>query len=271
MINWDKSKKNKLYILIFLLLLVVLVIVAYSIIISKKVKELDYVSNLEEIVSKNDETVFSIEKLYLCSSANAIYNTSKNITDLEIYQYTDIAVYINNYQDENGLTNTNTIKELYIDNIEIDVDENEGNQYLNYTNSLVIGSKEIVPKFTQTDRIDFNIVYTNEEKEDADYDDPTFYTDCSDPITLRYVNSLGTDYSLNEDSESSFDGSILEDANISVEYLDCKIKFKVNIVNNDGEYFSCWINFSLPLSDIYDGTTIKTASFSGYLYDFFAA
>ncbi len=274
MINWDKLGDKRKYVLIIFIIILIIEIIIYGVIICNKIQKKLFVNNLMEIVEKNQDPIFSIEKIHLCSSANVIYNSSSDgeiLRNLSIYQYTDIAIYLNNYQDENGLTNENTIKELYIDNIEIIIDENEGNQSLNYTNPLTIGSKNIVPNFNQVNRIDFNIIYSNSENETADYDEPTFYTDCSNPITLRYVNDLGTDYSIQDDSSSSFDGSILEDAGISIEDLNCKIKFKINIVNNEGNYYSCWVNFSLPLSDIYDGTTIKSTTLSGYKYDFFAS
>ena len=272
MINWDKvDNKKRKNILLILIGLLILILIPYIIIINNKIQKSAYVSQALEIVEKNEEAVFSVEKIYICNSANAVYSSSDaSDKNLGIYQYSDIAVYLNNYQDENGLTNKNTVKELYIDNIEISIDENDGIQSLSYINSLEIGSKEIAPVYTQTDRIDFNIVYTNEDNGSANYDDPTFYTDCSNPITLRYINNLSTEYVLEDDTSSSFDGSILEDAGISVDEIACSIKFKINIVNNDGEEYSCWLNFSLPLSDIYEGTTIKTASFSGTAYNFFA-
>lgn len=272
MINWDKLGNKQKYVLLILIILLILVLIAYGVIIYNKIQKNSFVNSLIEISEKNQEPTFSVEKIYLCSSANAIYNNDEqNAKDLDIYQYTDIAVYLNNYQDEYGITNKNTIKELYIDNIELLVNGNMGSQSLAYTNLLKIGSKDLVPDFTPNDRIDFNIIYSNSENEMANYDEPTFYTDCSNPITLRYVNNLGTDYSIQDDSSSSFDGSILQDAGISIEDINCKVKFKINLINNEGEYYSCWINFSLPLSDIYEGTTIKTTTLSGYRYDFFAS
>ena len=114
------------------------------------------------------------------------------------------------------------------------------------------------------------IVYTNEENEKADYNKPTFYTDCSNPITLEYLNNdIATNYKIDENKSVSFDGSILKDAGISTESLACKVKFKINIINNEDEKYSCWINFDIPLDDIYEGTTMKAKSTNNQKYVFF--
>ena len=44
-----------------------------------------------------------------------------------------------------------------------------------------------------------------------------------------------------------------------------------NLVNNNNEKFSCWMNFDIPLDELYtEGITIKSANTSGTKYDFFA-
>lgn len=269
--NWDKLNAKGIFknfnLIIFILAIIVIII--YIIILHNYIQRKSYINQLMEIVEKNEETIFSVEKIYLCSSANAIDTTEeKNLKKLDLYQYTDIAISINNFIDNNGLTNKNTVKELYIDNIDLTLDNNIGTPSLLYTNLLKIGNREVVEDFTPVDRIDFNIIYNNEENESADYTQPTFYTDCSNPITLRYINNLGTEYSIKQDSTISFDGSILKNAGISIDDINCKVKFKINIVNNEDDYFSCWINLRIPLDDIYKGTTIKSATTSGTKYVF---
>ena len=41
------------------------------------------------------------------------------------------------------------------------------------------------------------------------------------------------------------------------------------IINNDNEKYSCWINFDIPLDDIYEGTTMKAKSTNSQKYVFF--
>ena len=308
-----------LFVILIILLIIYVNIILKNIIYGKFAKQ-----NME-VYENNKEQVFKVEKILICSSANATDLSEKqNLQDMSIYQYTDIAVYINNGED---LSNKNTVKELYIDNISLEGNSDIGKKELNYKNILKFGlKKDTLPKSsTITDmssehnvfeslmnntgnnntasndnksidvgnivtneteestsevqenseyeddgKIKFNIVYTNEENEKADYNKPTFYTDCSNPITLEYLNNdIATNYKMDENKSVSFDGSILKDAGISTESLACKVKFKINIINNEDEKYSCWINFDIPLDDIYEGTTMKAKSTNNQKYVFF--
>ncbi len=271
MINWDKFGEKKKYILLIFSIILAIIIFIYVIIAYRILLKNLYVGQIEKIVEKNEDVTFAIRKVYVCSSANAIDNSlEQKMKNLNLYQYTDIALYIENFKDEKGLTNKNTIKELYIDNISINLkNSNLGTQNLAYTNLLTFGDRNQNLDFHNYERIDFNIVHNNEENESADYTRPTFYTDCSNPITLKYVNNFGTRYSIKKDEAISFDGSLLKTAGIKIEDINCSVIFKINIINNDDEYYSCWFNLKIPLNDIYDGTTIKGATASGQEYDFF--
>lgn len=279
MINWDKINKkisvNKI-ILPFFLVILILLIAIYGGILYKHIEKNTFVYEMEQIVAKNEKTTFSIEKIYLCSSANAIDSTEEQkLENLDLYQYTDIAVYINNYKEE-GLTNKNTVRQLYIDNINLKLDYNIGKTSLVYTNLLKIGSKEQLNNMIanseniQNDKIDFNIINTNEQNNQADYEEPTFYADCSNPISLKYINQINKEYSVGKDNSATFDGSILEKAGIKPEDINVQVKFKINLVNNNDEYYSNWVNFRIPLNDVmYNGTSIKSRNTVGREYNFF--
>ena len=74
---------------------------------------------------------------------------------------------------------------------------------------------------------------------------------------------------MDENKSVTFDGSIIRDAGISVNNMNCKVKFKINIINNDNEKYSCPVNFKIPLNDIYEGTTMKVKTTDGNSYIFF--
>ena len=272
--NWSKENKK----VIVLLSIMIVLIIIYLNILHAQIEKDRYVSKLEQIVAKNENPTFQISQIYLCSSANAIDGTeSQTLENLDLYQYTDIAIYINN-NDENGLTNKNTIKKLYIDNIEIQTNSGAGTQALVYTNLLRIGSREQLKKMLtssnslsnmQNNQIDFNIINTNIENNQSDYENPTFYSDCSKPITLKYINKLNKTYAVGKDNSAMFDGTILQRAGVSVDELNCKVKFKINIINNEDDYYSAWVNFQIPLDDIYNGTSIKRKTTAGIQYNFF--
>ena len=262
--------KKTIPILLFIIMILVFIYgeIIYNHILNKKFSD-----DMVKITNSNENTVFSIEKIILCSNANAIDNSeNKDISSLSIYQYTDIAIYINNKNKENELTEENTIKELYIDNISIETDSEIGKQSLKYKNIMGFGSKETLTEYKYNDRIDFNIIYNNSENEKADYNEPNFYTDCSNPMTLEYVNQdLIENYKLDKGENVSFDGKILKSAGIKIEDINSKIRFKINIKNNKDESYTCWINFQIPLDDLYNGSSIKSKLLdeNDYKYDFF--
>ena len=263
--------KPKIIFYIFIAIIILLVLL-YGNIIYKNIKRYNFAKDMINIVEKNEKPIFSVEKIYLCSSANVIDNSvEKNLQDLSIYQYADIAIHINNRKNIEELTNKNTIKQLYIDNISLEASSDIGEKSLFYTNSLNIGQNTDFQNAVATDRIDFNIIYTNSDNNMADYSKPTFYTDCSNPITLKYLNNnIVKGYKMNEDSSISFDGKLLKKVGIPVDDIKCNIKFRVNIINNNEEKFSCWLNFDIPLDNLYSkGTTINSAITSGEKYDFF--
>lgn len=278
MINWDKINKKisvKKVILPLMMVILLLMIIIWGIIIHKHICKGVFANEMEEIIAKNQSPTFSIDKIYLCSSANAIDNTAEQKLDnLGIYQYTDIAVYLNNNKEE-GLTDKNTIKELYIDDIDLKLDYNIGKTSLVYTNLLKIGSKEelnqmvLNSKNIQKDKIDFKIVSTNEQNNEANYDEATFYADCSNPISLKYINEISTEYTVSKNSSAVFDGSILKKVGIKPEDINAQIKFRINIINNKDEYYSNYINFRIPLNDIEKGTSIKSKTTVGNEYNFF--
>ena len=262
-----KINKDILYV-VELIMICILILIAYGIIIKHQIIKNNFSKNVVELYENNDEEVFKVEKIIICSSANATDKSEeKNLSNLSLYQYTDIAVYINNGEE---LSDKNTIKELYIDKISLEGKNEIGTKSLTYKRPSEFALKQDIENSKETDDIHFKVVHTNEENNNANYNEPTFFTDCSNPITLEYLNyGIKNDYKLNEDSKISFDGNILESAGISPLDIACKVKFKINIINNKNEKYSCPINFDIPLDDIYTGTTMKAKNTNSEKYVFF--
>ena len=262
-----KNLKHRV-LLIIGVIIAILVAIIYGIIIKNKIIENNFAKETIQLYDNNKEQVFKVNNIVVCSSANAIDKSEDNkMTDLSIYQYTDIAVQIENGE---NLTDKNTIKQLYIDNICLEGKDDIGQKSLYYKNTNKFGEKENILTPKQTENIDFNIVYTNKQNEEANYDEPTFYTDCSNPITLEYLNyNLKTNYKLDEDSKVEFDGNLLEKVGVLQQDISCKVKFRINIINNLDEKYSCPINFEIPLKDIYSGTTMGKKNTINKKYIFF--
>ena len=259
---------KKKILLIFAVVFAITLVIIYGIIIKHKVIESSFAKDNEILYENNEEQVFKVDKIIICSSANAIDKSEeRNMSNLSIYQYTDIAIQLNNGE---KLTDKNTIKKLYIDSIPLEGNYDIGKKSLTYKNTKKFGVKEDITEPKQSENINFNIIYTNEQNEETNYNEPTFYTDCSNPITLEYLNyDIKTNYKLEEDTRVGFDGNLLEKVGILPEDISCKVKFKINIINNLDEKYSCPINFEIPLQDIYSGTTYKSKNTTNKKYIFF--
>ena len=234
----------------------------------------EFSSQVEKIAEQNENPIFKIQKILIYSSANAIDKSeNESLQDLSILQYSDIAITIDNTSTVYDLTNENTVKDLYIDNISISTGSDKGHQYVNYKSPFDFAEyKEI--KELNSDKIEYHIVNTNEENNNTDYGSPTFYADCSNPITLEYMNQdIITNYAASSDSNTiSFNGKVLQEAGINLNDINYSLNFTIHIVNNLNEEFICPVRLKVDLSGedggIYKGYKYDNTSVSGYEYNF---
>lgn len=266
-----KIKNVKLAFVILIILCLALVFAYYYFVLNDSIYRDNYANQMIGISDNNENTIFSIQKVVLYSNANAIDNSKdQSLSDVSICQYSDLGISIDNSQTSSELTDENTVKQLYIDNIVMTSKLDKGTKILNYKNPFSFGKyKEIASPINN--RIDFKIVSTNKENESNNYDEPTFFTDCSNPINLGYLNKdLLTKYSVsNESSTVTFNGKVLKEANISLDDINYNLKFTIHIVNNLNEKFSYNMNLDVNLDGIYDGYTYRAKSTSGNEYRFF--
>lgn len=270
-----KIKHTKLF-LAFLIILLILSILGYAYIFYASYARNEFFQTSLKIANQNQNSVFRISRILLYSSGNAIDNSdNKSLQNLSICQYTDIALSIDNTSYISDLTTTNTVKELYIDNIQIKTNAEKGNQQLNYKNLNNFGKFETIST-PENGRIDFNIINTNEQNDTADYSTPTFYADCSNPISLGYLNrDIVQNFSINEQTTSlSFNGKLLQQANVNLEEISYVINFDIHIKNydNDNFVYHATIDGNLNSSDnsLYSGYLYQgKTNTSGSEYDFF--
>ena len=259
--------------LAFVLLIVVafIVLILYNVFVFSGLdKKNAFTNQMLEIASENENPIFNIQKISTFSSANA-FNEEDNhsLQNMSISQFSDIAIYLDNSLSSSDITAENTVSELYIDNINISTASDKGTKILNYKNSLDFGKYK---DLTTTNRINFKVVRSNEENENNNYDEPTFYTDCSNPITLGFLNkNILTDYSVSADANSvSFNGKVLQEAGISLDDINYTLSFTIHLVNNVGQKFAYNMKLDVNLDDenggIFNGYTNTT---SGDEFKFF--
>lgn len=270
-----KIKHVKLFSTILIILLT-LSFLAYGYLFYRIYAKDKFVDNSIEIANRSQESVFKLNKVLFYHNANAEDNSrDKSLKNLSISQYSDIAIYIDNTTYITDLTKQNTVKELWIDNIEISTDTEDGTPYLNYKNLNDFGTFKILD-LPSDNKIYFNIVNTNEENEIADYSQPTFYTDCSNPISLSYINrNILEKFSVSDENPSiTFNGKLLQQAGISLESLHYVLNFDINIVNYDNQQFVYHASFDTSLTGddngLYNGDLQEIRNFGdGNEYNFF--
>lgn len=266
-----KIKNVKLAFVILIVLAIILLILYYNFIFADAFAKNNFANQMIEIAEENESPIFSVQRILLYNSANAIDNSeNQSLSNMSISQYTDISIYLDNSKTISDLTDENTVKQLYIDNISIDAKSENGTKILNYKNPLNFGKYQDITRL-ENNRIDFNIVNTNNENENHNYDEPTFYTDCSNPISLGFLNKdLLTNYSISNDSSSvSFNGKVLQEAGINLEDINYTLNFTIHIVNNLNQKFAYNMKLDIDLEGIYDGYTYRGKNASGTEYYFF--
>ena len=266
--------KQKIIVLIIaIIVLIFMSSLVYRNVISVKRANNILAKEMETIVEENKEPVFTIQKVVLYSSAEyEDLSVEQNLQDISIHQYTDIAVYISNDNTQDGsmkaknteyeLTEANTVSELYIDEIKVESKKNLGIKLFNYKNPLEIGKYRTIEN--SVERIDFNIIHKNEDNK-KDYTNPTFFTDCSNPITVGMLNKNVLEHcTASNDGTLALDGSILKNAGVNLEELQTVISFKVHLKNNLNEEFVCNVVLENDLGNgtetIYDGYLLKVLS-----------
>ena len=270
-----KIKNERLIFAILIIALFFIFLLYYNLVFSEVLEKNSFANNMIEIADENEKSIFNLQKILLYSSANAIDNSeNQSLQDMSICQFTDISLYIDNTSTISDLTDENTIKQLYIDNIVMNSNADIGTKILNYKNPLDFGKYKSI-KEPENGRIDFNIVNTNSENEHNDYANPTFYTDCSNPISLGYMNkNIVTNYSVSKDSASvSFNGKVLKEANVNLDDINYTLSFTIHIVNNLNQKFFYNTKLNVNLNDdsegIYNGYIYRGKTTSGNEYRFF--
>ena len=234
---------------------------------------INYSNYVVAFAEANKEPIFKIKEIILYSSAYADDNSEGEILrDLDIHQFTDISIKIDNKSYITDLSNKNTISELYLDDIKINLNSNKGVQVLNYKNPYQFGKYNDIK--ASSSRIDFNILHTNQDNANNDFSTPTFFTDCSNPITLGYVNKniLKESKIINSDEKIEFNGKLLKIANIPISDIAYKLCFKIHLKNSLEESFVYNLELNMPLQDknssIYDGSILKKSYASSNSYYF---
>lgn len=268
-VNIEHHKK----LLAIIISCIVLVIIGYAFFKILKLNKINisFAKQSEVFSNERNNPVFKIEKVLVYSNAHIDdLSQDHNLSNVNISQYTDFAIYIDNKVKSEELIEENTINKIYIDNISI-----EGNGYNQKVFYKNINDLCYYKKISQgVNKIDYTVLHTNEEKEKYSGLSNAFYTDCSNPLILSYVNEdvvVGKDASVLGEIVS-LDGSMLKQLGVDLNSLNFKLSFRINIVNNLNEKFYCDCILPVELDSdeggIYTGYIMQIFDLTGYDYRF---
>lgn len=213
-----------------------------------------------EFAENNSETIFSVERITYFSSCNADIetNSDSSFKISNLYQYTDIAIFIENTVSDENLTAKNTLKSVVVDNISFSLLPTIGTPNLYYKSLNDFASST----FSEENLITDSITFATTAEDEIDYSTPVLYNNCANPITFCYVNSgIKDDYTLTDDILNiSYNGSLLKSCDVTLNSISCKLSFVITITNNLDEKYTCPFILTIPLSTesstIYDGNLI---------------
>ena len=240
-------KNKKLFRAILIIILLILIIyLLYDTTFSKSQKD-----NLNtESTYSLENSPFSISKVIMYSSASGTNKSTtfqQNNWILDIFQYSDIAIYLTT--DNNELNPNNTIQKLSIQNVSIS-NTKVGTPSLYYLDTLNFGTPNINNHYIIEDNLEFTILNDKNIDTNLQYNTPIFFTDCSNPITLKYVNNqIKTDFEITSNEPIFFNGKLLELAKIPLENLETTISFDIHFTANDNKEYKYTLNLPIELKN----------------------
>ena len=215
---------------------------------------LEFARQIDEFSNLNSKTVFSIDKISLYSSGFATKNKdNRPLWDLNIGQFTDIALQINNRSEDNGVNYENSIKSLYIDNIKFN-NVFMGQQSLHYK---ALGDFGIITS-NESNKINDKLVYDVVQSGDIDLSEPKIYANAKNPITLEYVNAnIKTNEVISDtNTEVVYDGTLLKNTNIPLDKIKCTLSFTIHIINYYNQEYRATVYIDIPILNSVNNTTI---------------
>lgn len=262
--------KKKNFLILILLFLVLILTILTHIIYASYLNKTNLEKTIDKINKNTENTIFSINKIvyFSSSSANTTVSNSNFIID-NLFQYTDVAIYINNNSE--NLSLENTLKSVYIDNISFSKLPDIGSPFLYYKNINDFAK----PTFLEENKLNDKLFFDVSSENTIDYSEAILFNNCANPITLSYVNkNIKTEHIISDLSDTmTYDGSLLKKNNILLNSISCGISFDIYITNNLDQKFKCPIYIEIPLDNetnsIYDGsfTLIDNTNFTFYRYN----
>ena len=252
-ITLNEKNKKCLKFLAILIAIVIVCLAIYFYFIQNIFIKKNFEKDNSNFSSLNKNIPFSLNKIILFHSATAEPGTINQLLSLDISNYCDIGIYLNNIDTTNA-----SIKSLFINNITISNPE-LGTPHLYKKSISDFGKCTYTEENIITEDFNFNII---EDNSNINYDNYEISSDGCAPISLGFYNKNVKEEFISDSNEILYNGTLLKDAMITEYSLNCTISFTINIITNTDEHYLCNINLDLPFENnngsIYDtGYAIK--------------
>ena len=252
-------KKKIIIIFIFAIILLLLLFYLLINVYIKHILKKDFKNFYLNFANLNEKEIFKIDNITLFSSCDVKnkFSSASNFTIENLYQYTDIAIFL--APCDNTLNAKNTLKDVWIENIKFNSYPELGNPNLYFKSLNDFAKSSFDKQDLITNRFNFDISSENE----IDLEQPILYNNMANPITLSYINeNIKSDYTItNTSTPLTYDGSLLKKCNILLNSVKSSFSFDIFIKNNLDEEFKCTIFINIPLENdnfsIYDGKIIE--------------
>lgn len=225
-IKFNNLNKKTLIVISILLITIIIIVFFLILTIFKHISASNFEKYFSELSFQNTESDFSLNKISVISSATA-ETSIKNVSfiNLNISQFSDIGIYINNHK------NT-VIKRIYIDDIMLSNNE--------------LGSTCLYQKEFN----DIGICSYSDDKALNNMSDLNIPKD-SNPVYIGFYNKdIKTDYIVSTSDELlDINGTLLRKANIPKSSIKVNINFNLHIITSSDEHYVCNINFDIPFED----------------------
>jgi len=259
------SFNKKAFFLCIVLILFIVLLQTYIRIINQYRNNRIFGLQAEKYAKEVSNPIFKVSKIIIYSDANVQdLSEAQNLSNIEVSQFTDFVIYIDNQLKSEELSEENTVNRIYIDNIGISIPASE-NGIQKFSTKKIDDLGKYIAIDKSVKEINYQVIHKNADKAIIDVTN-SFYTDCSEPLILSYVNEkMMENKDISASSEKvSLDGSILKYFDVNLEDLDYKINFTIHIENNLGEKFYC--NCSL---DVHLESGEEQGIYSGYIMQIF--
>lgn len=221
--------KKKLFYFFLVITLIILIIILY-------------LKNNKKIIKLKENNEFLINSVQYYSTANAASNTTNYQNpewNLKVYQFTDIAIYI----DRLG---KNIDEKNYITNLEILNFKTNSEEEIYYLNPKMFGKNTLDLDTKVEDYLEYNVINSENKDNEQEYDIPIFFQDCSNPITFRYVRYLADNYKVPNDETLKYNGSLISKLGLKIDDLNKNLSFDLKIVTKDGKERMKNIDLKIP-------------------------